>query len=852
MSTFGANFALSLMTSEDGLKVIGNSPGASAGGAVSAAGDVNGDGFADVIVGARSASPNGDRSGAACVVFGASEGLGGTLIFSQLNGSNGFQISGEATDDYAGYSVSTVGDVNGDGFADIIVEAPGAGLNGQYAGAAYVIFGRAGEFEANLNLSSLDGTNGFQISGAAEFDSLEIVSAAGDVNGDGLADVILKAPEANANGSDSGAVYVVFGRSGGFAADLNVGSLDGTNGYRISGEAAGDNAGWSVSVGGDFNGDGYDDIILGAPYADPNSRTDGGTAYVVFGKAAGFGSNLNLAALNGKNGFQINGEGRLDNASWSVALTSDVNGDGFDDIIVGAPYGDEKFKTDCGAAYVIFGKAGGFDANLNLSALNGKNGFQIIGEEAYDYVGFSISAMGDVNGDGLADICVEAREADPNGRRNAGASYIIFGKEGGQGANLNLADLNGKNGFQISGESEFDYATDVSVAGDINGDGIDDLIIGAPFADPRGSTSGAAYVVFGKKGFFPSEIDLRDLDGRNGFQITGAAKYDEAGTSVSAAGDVNGDGYDDILVGAHGTDLTDYDEGTAYIIFGKQTVATSGRDKLTGTNGHETISGMAGDDVLIGRGGNDRLEAGTGTDTLIGGRGNDTYVIDGGDTIIENTGEGTDTVEIQFTYTLGADLEDLVLTGSRAVSGTGNVLANSITGNAANNRLSGMGGSDRLAGVSGSDLLDGGQGNDRLDGGVGADSLFGGAGRDTLDGGPGADRLTGGEGKDVFVFDDRIVAGKTDRITDFNVVDDTIYINNDTFYSPFLNFGALKAAAFASNTTGNAADGTDRLIYETDTGKVWFDRDGTGPATRIHVMTLDRNVRLTEADFFVI
>ena len=575
------------------------------------------------------------------------------LQLDALDGTNGFRLWGEASSS-TGISVAAAGDVNGDGFDDLLIGAADAFFE---SGASYVVFGKAEGFGASFELSSLTGANGFRI-GAPGNSGSELgrsVSSAGDLNGDGFADLIIGS--AGFGGTTGNKSYVVFGQAGGFGAVLEFSSLTGANGFRISGEAAGDFFGRSVSAG-DVNGDGFDDLIIGAGGADPNGDDASGATYVVFGHAGGYGASLELSSLTGANGFRISGEAAGDYSGGSVSAAGDVNGDGFDDLLIGAS-GADPHGSKSGASYVLFGQAEGFGAVLELSSLTGANGFQISGETSFDFAGVSLSAAGDVNGDGFDDLVIGASGADPNGDLS-GASYVVFGQAGGFGANLDLSSLNGANGFQISGEAAGDWSgSSVSAAGDVNGDGIDDVLVGAANADPNGDSSGASYVVFGRAEGFAASLDLSSLTGANGFQISGETSFDFAGASVSAAGDVNGDGFDDLLVGALGAERDGnnyywgWSTGASYVVFGSDFSGavthegTAEGETLTGTGGADVIVSGQGDDTLIGNGGADVFRGGEGDDAIViadtsfldidGGNGADTLALSGSGIMLDLT-----------------------------------------------------------------------------------------------------------------------------------------------------------------------------------------------------------------------
>ena len=426
------------------------------------------------------------------------------LNLSDLNGSNGLVINGVNSYDQSGYSVSYAGDINGDGIDDVIIGAYGSDPNGiDSAGSSYVVFGSGSGLPNPLNLSALDGTNGFVIKGIVAYDySGRSVSQAGDVNGDGIDDVIIGARYADPNGNElSGSSYVVFGKDTGFTSSLELSSLDGSNGFVINGVSADDYSGYSVSQAGDFNGDGIDDVIIGATDADFNGNSDTGSSYIVFGKTTGFTNPIDLSTLDGTNGLVINGANANDFSGNSVSFAGDFNGDGFDDVIIGANNADPNGVNYSGSSYVLFGKNSGFVSPLNLSSIDGSNGIVINGINDGDASGSSVSYAGDINGDGIDDVIIGAKNADPNNINAAGSSYVVFGSDLGFVNPLELSSLDGTNGFVITGVGATDVSgTSVSHAGDINDDGIDDLIIGAINADPNNNNNaGSSYIVYGKE-----------------------------------------------------------------------------------------------------------------------------------------------------------------------------------------------------------------------------------------------------------------------------------------------------------------------------------------------------------------
>jgi methionine-rich copper-binding protein CopC len=580
-----------------------------------------------------------------------------SINLAKLDGSNGFRIDGilpktsYSTD--PALSLAAAGDVNGDGYDDIVI---GTGLVNYSYGQSAVVFGKAGGFSGSMTLSSLNGSNGFRLDSSNMYQVGVSVGGGGDFNGDGYADVIAGANWAAPNGNFSGSSYVTFGKATGFTSLSSIASA----GMRIDGDASNIHSGFSVGSAGDVNGDGVDDILIGS-YG-KNSYT--GAAYVVFGNKAGLPANLNLSSLDGSNGYRLEpGVQAFIEVGYSVSKAGDVNGDGYDDLIIGS--------GSIGGIYVAFGKASGFAAVQNLSKLDGSNGFALTSFSGNDYAGYSVHGAGDINGDGFADVVIGAPARNVLGSYGAGSAYVVFGKASGMPSTFNLTTLSGADGFRIDGITLGDnVGISVSGAGDVNGDGYDDLIIGANHASTDGKDAGTAYLIYGKATGFPAAINLADLDSTVGLRIGGGSAGDDIGIAVSAAGDVNGDGYADLLVGADNTDYNGAGTGSSYVVFGSN---LTGAAAFQGTSGNDTLTGTAAAERFIGGTGNDMMIGGGGADVFYGGAGNDTIVVSDLNFLHIDGGSGADTLKLSganMNFNLAtlrgriSDIEIIDLTGA--------------------------------------------------------------------------------------------------------------------------------------------------------------------------------------------
>ena len=502
-----------------------------------------------------------------CSLCFSTQVIAQTIHAFALNGSNGFTLEGTALEDLSGAAVSDAGDFNGDGIDDLLIGAYLAddGLKTD-AGKVYVVFGKTGALDPILELSNLDGTNGFTINGKEANHQLGFaVSSAGDFNKDNYDDILLSAPPVEVNGvTYAGEVYLIFGKAAGYTATFDLASLDGRNGLTIQGDQAGF-LGHDLDGIGDINNDNFDDILLSAPFAAPNSKQSAGISYVIFGNGGTAISTLSIATLNGSNGFSLNGITAYDFSGYSVSGAGDFNKDDYDDLLIGAYAADAEGRIDAGQSYLIYGAAS-YAATMELSGLNGSNGFAINGTSTADFSGWAVSDAGDINKDNFDDILIGAPAATANGKEEAGKTYVLFGTNSNPSV-FNLATLNGINGFTLNGLEAHSYSgSALSNAGNINGDGIEDILIGARDAAPNGFASGAAYLYYGKSSGFSVNVDLGSLDGTNGLRIVGKNVEHQLGVSLSGLGDINGDGNNDFIIGAKGAHPNGTSSGETYIL----------------------------------------------------------------------------------------------------------------------------------------------------------------------------------------------------------------------------------------------------------------------------------------------
>ena len=502
--------------------------------------------------------------------------VSGTLDLARAPAEQAARHTATERDGLAGAAVAGVGDFDGDGTRDIAVGEPKRDTAaGADSGVVHVVLdagtsGDLGDAERGITI------RGAQAGDQAGFD----VAAAGDVNRDGLADLLVGAPLAGGRPEGStvggGEAYVVFGRAG--RAEIDLAARD-FGGIRITGGDVNSWLGRAVASLPDVNGDGVPEIVVGAPRRDVADRPNAGSVYVVFGRATG---DVDAARLvEDGAGFRIDGPGGSDRggafAGRAVSSVGDLDGDGRPEVLLTAPQAATGASGVNGAAYVVRGRSE--PGVVDLQQL-GDGGFVVSrttprdgdeGRSRGDWLGESISGLGDVNGDGLPDFVVGAHLADGPNRPRGGIAFVVFGK-----ADTDPVDLGslGAAGYRIIGVGRQDQTGfSTAPAGDFNGDGIQDIAISAPFADPLSRASaGAVYVVYGRTGTAAGTVDLFDI-GTRGIRIVGRVGS-ATGFTIDGAGDVDGDGGGDLVIGAPAVDeeypvnLRSERPGRAWVVFG--------------------------------------------------------------------------------------------------------------------------------------------------------------------------------------------------------------------------------------------------------------------------------------------
>ncbi|MBN1517268.1 FG-GAP repeat protein, partial [Candidatus Sumerlaeota bacterium] len=477
---------------------------ASFGVSVSTAGDINGDGYSDVIVGAANYDNGQTDEGRAFVYHGAASGLSATANWSR---------EGNQSSAFYGSAVSTAGDVNGDGYSDVIVGAPNFDSGQTNEGRAYVYHGSASGLSTSVAWYAESNQE------SAFFGTF--ASTAGDVNGDGYSDIIVSATRYDNGQTDEGRAYVYHGSASGLSASAA---------WTAESNQANAWYGHGVTTAGDVNGDGYSDVIVGAPFYD-HGQSNEGRAFVYYGSASGLSASASWTA-----------ESNRSNAAFGVSVSTagDVNGDGFSDVIIGA-YGYANGQTEEGRIYVYHGSASGLSSTANWTAES---------DQTSAYLGYWVSTAGDVNGDGYSDVIAGAAWGDGD-LEDEGLAFVYHGSALG---------LSGTPAWAAEGDmASARFGCSVSTAGDINGDGYSDVIVGAFRYNNGQYSEGAAFMYRGSVTGLSSTAD---------WVVEGNQTYASLGICVSAAGDVNGDGYGDVIVGASQYSNGQSYEGRAYVYYG--------------------------------------------------------------------------------------------------------------------------------------------------------------------------------------------------------------------------------------------------------------------------------------------
>ena len=688
-------------------------------------GDLNADGIDDFVLGALMQDVSGRTDcGKVYLILGRSSGWAD--MPSNVGSAAAATFYGEASSDNLGI-VAGAGDVNGDGKSDFLMSAPGNDDGGSGAGKVYLVFGTsnpASKWPSSVDLNTADADENIaSFKGQASDDNLGCsIAGAGDVDSDGYDDILMGA-RFNDEGSvaDRGQAYLVRGQSSAasWGVDINVGNMTHTGtpkGASFWGRASGDQCGnWLEGIG-DYNGDGYDDFAIGA-WSNNDAATDAGKTYVYYGRncttnpfvmdqqvcladfalsgewpGAGM-SGARIARVGGAKSpyatgdFLISapfwddggvndtgkaylvlasgypptqtptptytitptytrtptcgsaatpltmvpnsfvGENSVDILGYGAAGIGDINGDGFDDFAMGA-YKNDDNGADAGQTYIFLGTSQGWSAQLSVASAN-----KSFCGSAGDFSGLAVAGVGDVDHDGYSDFVITSCQADDGGSSNVGKAYLVFGGSyvSDWTMDMNLSSLNTTTTPKVvvyKGEQADAQLRYVARAGDFNGDGYDDFVLGATLQDYSSRADcGKAYLILGRYTDWPTSI----TSVATGAVVTfiGKAGGDNLGV-VGAVGDVNQDGLGDFLISATGyDDVGVSNRGRIYLVFGTEDPALTWGSScdlstLATDDGIASFKGEAADDAfgtsVSGSGDVDRDGYG---DFLVGARFND-------------------------------------------------------------------------------------------------------------------------------------------------------------------------------------------------------------------------------------
>ncbi|HIA26813.1 MAG TPA: hypothetical protein EYN79_01615, partial [Planctomycetes bacterium] len=469
------------------------------------------------------------------------------------------QIFGAEHGDHLGRSSSGAGDVNGDGSPDLVIGAPGAETDldldddddenddDDLDGKAYLILG-SGELPAEIDLA--DSNEGVVISilGPGEHASLGwSVSGAGDINSDGFDDFVIGAPDADHGSRDEcGAAFLIYG-SPSLPMVISTASL-GSLGVTLHGPTKDAHAGYSVSGAGDFNNDGFDDVLIGAPGADIGGHEESGIAYLLLGGNS-LPESIDLRHAS-PHILEFRGSGEERHAGRAVSDIGDFNGDGVADIGITEP-GDDHDES--GRAHVIFGSAT-LPAEVSLGdiASSGLQSMTIDGGGQNNNLGRSISSAGDPNDDGFSDVLIGSGEGDDDDDDDdhEGSAFLILGSASPP-TSLSVEELDGAGTefYNLSNHEALGHTVHNTL--DVTGDGQDDFLLGSPRYKAEGTRWGAAFRVPGGTDPLPVAIDVNDLASYGGLRYRGVQNNGKNGSSVAGPGDVNGDQGFDLMIGSH-------------------------------------------------------------------------------------------------------------------------------------------------------------------------------------------------------------------------------------------------------------------------------------------------------------